>query len=652
MDNIKKEKSYKDIEILYAFLNILKIVSDTDDFRQWIKKTHQIENDDDLFIGYQFFIDVVISHIIHSFERHSSFGIKSDYSIYRASFVGVNIDDIPITCDKVTLLKNLWNHYRTIRDCRNWDELRIQIEKKNNAVFPILNKIFTESIVSKTNVPKKDVIWGKSLYWTFIYLNDTRQGHPLAYPGTILDSFVNQTNFDKVFTGYVYTLQYLWSRLLNKTDYIDSSASELHQVLIQNKAKTKKILDFFSERSSSSERHVWNRWQGLDKFFTKINNEIIKKRFPQPIRSSELKLSDQFDISSLMPLMYLSKISEPDFLIKHKSFKSWTKLLDSFFFWHDMDVLDTNKIHVFNGAFAFISLLIGEVEKYKMVEVTDPIWIARIKHPVHQDKNDISYGILLQSGGWISDTSGWLLFLDCGNDFSGSGGYQHEQVEEFISKYEKEGKVQVKEISVSSDVFVRYLRQKNIPSLVQQIKVVTTEIIENSDIDIEPFSPQLIILQSIQRFNDNNIEEISSQIEKIVFFLKIFIQDDPKNLSIKEKIDQISLTDDISKKLDIIGSVIPLIPHIIENKRLESIESKIDELKIKISPGLSSKIVISTGINLFGTGVKHELEIPISAISYDGINEDLKRFSDNPDNALKNSPRLKTQIINFFQRNQ
>jgi len=652
MDNIKKEKFYTDIEILYAFLNILKIVSDTEDFRQWIKKTHQIENDDDLFIGYQFFIDVVISHIIHSFERHSSFGIKSDYSIYRASFVGVNIDDIPITCDKVTLLKNLWNHYHTIRNCRNWDEFRIQIEKKNNAVFPILNKIFTESIVSKTNVPKKDVIWGKSLYWTFIYLNDTRQGHPLAYPGTILDSFVNQTNFDKVFTGYVYTLQYLWSRLLNKTDYIESSASELHQVLKQNKAKTKKILDFFSERSSSSERHVWNQWQGLDKFFTKINNEIINKRFPQPIRSSELKLSDQFDISSLMPLMYLSKISEPDFLIKHKSFKSWTKLLDSFFFWHDMDVLDTNKIHVFNGAFAFISLLIGEVEKYKMVEVTDPIWIARIKHPVHQDKNDISYGILLQSGGWISDTSGWLLFLDCGNDFSGSGGYQHEQVEEFISKYEKEGKVRVKEISVSSDVFVRYLRQKNIPSLIQQIKVVTTEIIENSDIDIEPFSPQSIILQSIQRFNDNNIEEISSQIEKIVFFLKIFIQDDPKNLSIKEKIDQISLTDDISKKLDIIGSVIPLIPHIIENKRLESIESKIDELKIKISSGPSSKIVISTGINFFGTGVKHELEIPISDISYDGINEDLKRFSDNPDNALKNSPRLKTQIINFFQRNQ
>ena len=158
-----------------------------------------------------------------------------------------------------------------------------------------------------------------------------------------------------------------------------------------------------------------------DKYYSKINAEIISNRFPRHRNISELILSYKFDMDLIKPLMHLTKIYEPDYLIKHRSFNSWVKLLDSFFFWHEMDALDTNKIHVFNGAFAFISLLIGEAEKYKMFKNTDPILIARIKNPVEKNKNDISYGILLQSGGWISDSSGWLLFLDCGNDFSGGG---------------------------------------------------------------------------------------------------------------------------------------------------------------------------------------------------------------------------------------
>ena len=195
MGSIEKEESCTDVETLYAFLNILKIVSDTNDFRNWIKNTHNIENDHHLLVGYQYLIDAILCHIVHEFERYSSFGIKSDYNVYRASFVGVHIDDIPISCDEVRVLKNLWNHYRILRNCKNWTELQNQIEEKNHAVFPIFDKIFTDSVESRTNISKSDIIWSRSLYWTFSYLNDTRQGHPLGYPGTILDSFINSNNF-------------------------------------------------------------------------------------------------------------------------------------------------------------------------------------------------------------------------------------------------------------------------------------------------------------------------------------------------------------------------------------------------------------------------------------------------------------------------
>ena len=199
MRTAETEISYPDVEILYAFLNILKLVSNTNDFRLWIKITHNIENDNHIFCGYHFFIDVIVSHIIHALERHSSFGVDSDYSMWRASFVGVHIDDIPNTCENVKLLKNLWYHYRAIRKCKNWKELIKQLEEKNNAIFPVFDKIFTNAIESRTDVPKEEILLEKSIYWTFIYLNDTRQGCPFTYPGTILDSFVNKTNFDKVF---------------------------------------------------------------------------------------------------------------------------------------------------------------------------------------------------------------------------------------------------------------------------------------------------------------------------------------------------------------------------------------------------------------------------------------------------------------------
>jgi hypothetical protein len=245
MVSVEKEKSYTDVETLYAFLNVLKIASNTNDFRHWVRKNHNVENDDHLFVGYQLFLDAIICRVVHSFERHSSFGIKSDYSIYRASFVGVNIDDIPITSDEVKVLKNLWNHYRSLRDCNNWTELESQMKEKNNAIFSIFDKIFAEVIESKTKIPKEDVLWGRSLYWTFIYLNDTRQGHPLAYPGTILDSFIDESNYDKVFFGYVYSLEYLWSRLLSENDFTQSSASKIHEAITPPKPQQKNFWAFF-----------------------------------------------------------------------------------------------------------------------------------------------------------------------------------------------------------------------------------------------------------------------------------------------------------------------------------------------------------------------------------------------------------------------
>ncbi|HNL87173.1 MAG TPA: hypothetical protein PKH71_08470, partial [Methanoregulaceae archaeon] len=105
--NKNSDEKYQDLDKLYSFLSILKIVSNTDDFRSWLRKHHHLESDEHLFKGYQFFVDVVISNIIDGVEFNHSFGLEGDYTLFRAGFRGVNLDDIPTSCEKTKLLKNL-----------------------------------------------------------------------------------------------------------------------------------------------------------------------------------------------------------------------------------------------------------------------------------------------------------------------------------------------------------------------------------------------------------------------------------------------------------------------------------------------------------------------------------------------------------------
>jgi len=322
--------------------------------------------------------------------------------------------------------------------------------------------------------------------------------------------------------------------------------------------------------------------------------------------------------------------------------------LDTFFYWLDIDVLDTNKIHVFNGASAFISVLIGEIEKYSIFHIDDSVIVARIKHPISKTKNDRSYAILLNSGGFLTDTSGWLIFLDCGTDYSGSGGYLTDQIEKFLERYEKEEKIVINEISVPSNIFRRYLKQKRVPTVVRSIKHDTDEIIRLSGIK----SKRFLLYQEIQNLEEQDTSKISDQINKIIFFLRIIIPNKPEYLIIIQMLDQIHSVHDISDKLEIVSSILPFIPQIVMNEKLQSIESKLNEIEIKVSPGISGKLIMSSGINIMGTGAKYEVEIPLSSVEYPELTKDMNELVKKGSNKFKELPeKLKRKLFFKFEGN-
>jgi len=598
----------QDLDKLYSFLSILKIVSKTDNFRSWLREYHHLESDEHLFKGYQFFVDVVISNIIDGVEINHAFGLEEDYTLFRAGFHGMMLDDIPTSCEKTRLLKNLWFHYRSLRKCQNYRQISKRLNKKNEPVFSIFDSIFNSSIFSPNGITVEQILLKETILNALVYLNDTSRGRPNAYPGPLISSFVDENNYCQVFPGYLYTLQYLWYNLLNREDFLKSSISQMHNAV--------ELFDFedteedYLQDFDPVEKEVYFNWQALDSFFAKINKEIVEKKEYKCYPG--LLFKKEFSNSCLNTLMNLVKIQEPKFLKFYSNRADLEKRLDSFFYWHDIDVLDTNKIHVFNGASAFISVLIGEVEKYGIFHIEDTVIVARIKHPVSYKKNDLSYAILLRSGGIITDTSGWLIFLDCGTDYSGTGGYLTHQIETFLTKYERDKKIQIQEISISSDDFLQYLKQKRLPSKIRDIQNETDEIIRLTGID----TTQFLFYQEIKNLEGLDLKKISELIEKIVFFLRIIIPDKPEHSLIIQKLQNISNLNEISDKLESISSILPFIPQIVTNENIQRIESRLDEIEIKIRPTLSGKFIVTSGVEFMGTGIKYEVEMPLANADY------------------------------------
>jgi len=129
---------------------------------------------------------------------------------------------------------------------------------------------------------------------------------------------------------------------------------------------------------------------------------------------------------------------------------------------------------IFNGVPAFVSTLIGSVELSRTFQSEEKVLVLRFKHPEWDSEYRYSYGILIPSFGstGITDYSGWLVFFDCATDFSGFGGSLHQDAETFIGRYLERGEIEVKEEVADIEMFKRYLAEKNVSSIFDQIKYV------------------------------------------------------------------------------------------------------------------------------------------------------------------------------------
>ncbi|MGA2934398.1 MAG: hypothetical protein ABSD81_04520 [Methanomicrobiales archaeon] len=641
-----------DISHFSSFVHILKITSDVPNFRRWLKNYHSIRNDDELFLGYQFFIDVVLNNIFDGLDD-PAFNLKSDRILDRAEWTGVPIDEIPNSSEKIIVFKNLWNSFKKIRNVENWDNLNQVLIDEISPILSIFDRIFKKYTNTRNKISKSEALRLSSMNYTLIFLNDTYRGYPNSYPFIMLGTFISENNFDKVYLGYAYAVEYLWYLLLGESDFEKLPVKELHKA---HKTYFEEEInddehDFYPIDFDEREFTTRVYWDCFDRFFSIINEEIIERLTPKIGRIGSLTISKKFDKQIFGGLLEKKGLAEPDYLTKEDSKDNTIKKINYYLYWYDADYLDSD-ITIIGGVPAFTSVLLGEIQKYSFFKVEEKVEVLRIKHPAGENKFDYSYGVFFELPvSLFSDHSGWLIFLRCGTDYSGTGGYYHETAEKFISICNDNGQVNVRELIVDLGIFKEFLKKDKLRYYMPEIYEAAEYLWQDSE-----FSPQswfaFSTLQKIQRFNVNDMSILDGQIENLVFSLKANIPNIPENKVIIDKIDGIQGKDSTYEKFGVISTIIQLLPKIYLDKRIsekfERFESQLNEIRVCYNPRIEEKLVIKSGLSVFGSGLEHTIEIPIQDISYPAIKEDLEKLGINRLTKLKELPtKLKNRIIPF-----
>jgi len=184
-----------------------------------------------------------------------------------------------------------------------------------------------------------------------------------------------------------------------------------------------------------------------------LENKIGKNDF-------SYRFSKKFDKKTINFLLDQTKISNPEYLTDTSNENSIFKKLDYDFEWCALNVLDSYKSEDYSGIFAFIAFLTGLSTSNKL-STSNLIHILRIRHQVSGvDGYFYSYAILNECYLFGGSDLGWIVFLTCATDYSGHGGSMHALAEFYIEKYEKEGKLSVKQIDVDEKTFRNYLKTK------------------------------------------------------------------------------------------------------------------------------------------------------------------------------------------------
>jgi hypothetical protein len=410
-------------------VHLLSILLDVETFKRWLASYHGPDTVAHIFNGYMFGLRTLVRLLHKAIDFDFSLDLTEDFVLSRARFYGVPIAEIPNSCEKAILLRNVHKASRNLLGSKSWVQLESRTKEFSDAVLIPLRRLlsYTKLTLPKVTPDHETAVNLVSQWQLHLFLSDTRRGYPHGYHQPMLPDRLTEERLSEAFEGYKLAVQYLWYRVLGD-EFDGSVAAQIHKA---------------------------TSWREFDKYYRPIQYELIDPK------EKLTGLNWGFNTLLVAEVGAKSMISD---LLEPKAKEqplSPQKELERKFLWYDVELVDASST-IFSGVLTFISLLSGTVLLRQRVGNSDPLLVMRVKHPVDgTGAYDYSYGILLEThGSFGSDYSGWLLFYDCCGDYSGFAGSQHAMAEQEIQEHLSHKAIEIHEVTIPKDKLLNLMRGK------------------------------------------------------------------------------------------------------------------------------------------------------------------------------------------------
>jgi hypothetical protein len=461
------------LEQIFAILNIINIITERRKYYSWLRDTYRIlKQDKEIFNGYKLLIFLATKILASSINNDTLFGFSSDFYLLRATYEGKDILDLPDSCDKIIVLKNLFYFSENIIHSKNNKELDnyiIGLKKYIKPFFKILNINFS---VKDKNIDKKEAIK---------ILSETYTSYKLHYidgfPKSLYEPSIFRNNITKesisVCLGYEYALEFLWENLIGKSEFVSKGINNLH--IASEIYKDKAISSLETENIIEPKKDLYENeinWDSLHFFSVdNINNiiETLNKRYKIQLGFKPLlELKHPIEKSFIKKFLIKPPYKTPKYLSNPKDIAQEIKRLDYYLFWYPLSVIHGDE-NVFTAANFIITFLEGMLKIKKINNEKESIKILKFIEEdgyVHQ----CSYFFLFKVyGTLISDFSGWIVFYRAHTQESNFDYIPRNMLDKLIHDSIKNGDIEIKEFNIDSDVLKNYLEKRSVSSVMDTV---------------------------------------------------------------------------------------------------------------------------------------------------------------------------------------
>ena len=435
MDETREEDLPYDKAIgdILGIVNCLLIISDVKAFKKWINEFHSSEAGSNHLPGYISVFNTLFRMLTSELERNVSLGLTSDDVFDRATFKGISINRLPNTCEKTVLIRNLQYYFKDVIHSNSWDSLGAAMQRLSGEVLAPFNNVKHVSSVNK-NYPVREIetaVRYSSMFQIYIFLNDTSRGIPHGYLPAMLDDQDYDLRFrysaaktlGNAFLGYKYAVQFLWYQLL-RDEFKNSVVNDIHET---------------------------NDWDSFDKYFNKIQSKIIE---PLEKSTGGVMGYDFFVLVEESPKKYFQRLLEKRIPEIQPSAEEY---LQRVFLWYPIQLIDSSD-YSFSGVPAFIPLLMGMIQSRRRTKDKSKAKVVRIIHDTDEEhRRSYSYAILTELSGYISDSSGWLLFYDCCDDRGSTSGL-FRKVETLLDRYAGSDFIEIANIRIEKQALLEFTK--------------------------------------------------------------------------------------------------------------------------------------------------------------------------------------------------